>query len=437
MHLSQARAFLRRHAYGLSWWLALAFVLYATYSLFMVHSRRLDQPYLIGMDPNYYFAWGRSVLMDGDIDFANDFSFIGDLDGAPGHFRTRRDFALLMADPPATPTGLVPNKYGMGMGLLSLPLMTVARAASFVYSGVTGVEVSEFAAIYPMAMIATSVLMGFIGLAISYRILRELYGRRCAFWATVAGCAGLSLIHYLIYEPAMAHAMGFGMASLFLLSALAWLRLLERCAERLSLPKPDEPRGSSPSIWKVALSAALMGWLLGVLCLVRYPDAVFALVPLVLVAVAYARRKKAERGHWIALSLLSLGCALAGTIAGFLPQLFAWKTLYGSWITYSYSGESWTCGRATPGKSSGVRSIVSSSGPRWLSSRWVASCWPRRAARRWARRAWWSWGRYSGSMGAGNSTGSVTAMANADSWMALSSSCWVSRRFSRAFRAWS
>ena len=95
------------------------------------------------------------------------------------------------------------------------------------------------------------------------------------------------------------------------------------------------------------------------------------------------------------------------------------------------------CGGGAPGGPAGVRAVGASCGPRRLWSGGAAVRGARRAGRRWAWRAGWSWGRYSGSMGAGNSTGSVTAMANADSWMALSSSCWVSRRFSRAFRAWS
>lgn len=300
------------------------------------------QPYLYGSDTNYYFAWGRSLAVDGDIDFRNDFEFLANWSGG---LETQSAFAKLVADPPLTPIGRISNKYGIGFGLLSLPLISLSRGAARLVSSLSGKSISRFAAVYPLAFIWTSILIGFAGLAGAHSLISTRCGRKAATLAIVIAMLGLSLGFYIWFEPAMAHAPTFALSVTFILLALRWNEAIRNspisggaipCASSVQ-PAPLSTAGRPSSERQVSGAAFVMGIALGACCMVRFTSVAFAIVPLVL---AMRHRKTFKPGHrWKSAAITSLAAYAAGIIVGFLPQMIAWKCLYGSWLIYSYRGE--------------------------------------------------------------------------------------------------
>jgi hypothetical protein len=82
-----------------------------------------------------------------------------------------------------------------------------------------------------------------------------------------------------------------------------------------------------------------MGATLGFCCVIRYTSVAFATVPVVFGIQVLRETAPGRRKAAIGCLLLSLAGAVCGSLVGFLPQLLAWKAVYGSWAVYSYRGE--------------------------------------------------------------------------------------------------
>ena len=310
---------------GTLWVLGLVLCLLSTYAQLMKPSRDRDQPWIWGWDNNHYFAWGRSLAIDGDWDFANDFGFVAGLRGGGS---TQVDFAAYLNTCPRTPIGRVPNKYGVGFGLLAVPAIVLARGAAVVWEIATGTRVSAFAAVYVLAFVWTSVLVSFAGLAVLFRILREEHGEKIALCAVFSGMLGLSTGYYVFFDPTMAHAAVFGVSAFYLAAVLRWDRELTVTIA-----------GEAASARKSAAMALLAGLALGVCCTIRYTGVVLAALPVV-IAIG---RVRSCRGKDLAWFVRLIGCGavlfLVGAVIGFLPQAIAWKRVYGSWLLDTYAGE--------------------------------------------------------------------------------------------------
>jgi len=280
------------------------------------------RPVVYGWDNGHYFAWARSLAVDGDADFRNDFRFFAAM---PGGGENVKAYRHLLASGEQTPAGRLPNKYGVGLGLLAMPLMLVARAVVAGYEWAGGAQVSRFAAIYNVAFIATSVVLAFAGMAVAFRLLEARFGRRPAAIAVGTVALGTSLAHYIWFTPTMAHAAAFACTTVAVAAALWWREALEGGAT------------TGHIAWRAALTGAACGFA----ATVRYPAIVIALVPAAFGAAhLFADPPPTGRRAWAILVSLVVG-ALAAALA-FAPQLIAWKCVYGSWIVYSYSGENFS-----------------------------------------------------------------------------------------------
>ncbi len=278
----------------------------------------------MGWDQNGYLAWGRSIAVDGDVDFSNDYAFVASLRGYGPVVDAFAEWSeRLYIDGVDYPI----NIYGMGCGFLALPFMYLGRMLCWLWSVLTGVEVSPFAAIYPIAHVSAQVFVGFLGLWACFTVMRRVFDERIALLTVLTSCAGLSLGYYLLISPAMAHAAGFGLNSILVLLALRWRRSLEEYIDAASRKT-------------TLLSSAFgMGIILGLALMVRNTNALICMTPVCLGADLFIRRKERSVRLQVLVGIgLSLLCAGAGTAIGFLPQMIAWKFIYGSLFTNSYSG---------------------------------------------------------------------------------------------------
>ncbi len=313
---------LRTHRiFFLIWAFFLAFSLIWNYHSILkigVHNKRA---YLRGYDPNFYYAWGRSLAFDNDIDFHNELHFLSSAGISEG---TKRAFQRYIETTPLTPTGYTKNKYAMGAGLFAIPPLAAVDGFLGIYESITDRTYSRFSPLFPLVYVWTQIVLGFLGLLAAYLFLASRFGIMIAGLSVGAGTFSLSLWYYLQREAGFAHSAGFFCGTIAVLMTIRWI---EACRRAL------QTRASHDclrlSFW--------LGVVLGITTLVRFPNAAFGLVPLVY--GIHALLISTQRSHLFKLLCASAFFCFVGILIGFSPQLFAWKAIFGDWLTYSYAGE--------------------------------------------------------------------------------------------------
>jgi hypothetical protein len=183
----------------LQWWTAGERWLLIGYLLLFLPLFRPD----VGVsDPTGYYAWARSLLIDGDLDLTNEFQHFG-----MGH-------AILR-----TPTGYVHNQWAAGSAWLWLPLMGVAHGLVGL-GGILGwpLPADGYSWPYVWAAALTTTLTGLAALLIVYRLARALFGNTAALVATLAVWLATPLVFYQYHQPLMAHANDAFLNALFVLT---------------------------------------------------------------------------------------------------------------------------------------------------------------------------------------------------------------------------
>lgn len=271
--------------------LALAAYLVALIFFPRPHGRILDG------DAIQYYAYLRSVLFDGDLDFRNDYAVL---------YRPARagseDNVWLTA---RTPTGRAPNMMAIGPALLWAPfvLLTVLVAALLNWLG-ANVPLDGFAAPYQLAAGAAGIVYATAGVCLCYRLGARVFDGHPAFWGALVAWLGTSAVYYWLVSPAYGHAV-----SLFTVALFTWTW----CVTRADGWPPRR--------------AALLGALGGLAALVRWQDAVVFALPVVELALQLARGQIAYRR--LAATLLIMGLVASLLMSG---QFVAWQRIYGSWL---------------------------------------------------------------------------------------------------------
>jgi hypothetical protein len=247
----------------------------------LVAQLRMPAP-RIDSDAVEYYSHLRSLYQDRDLDLANEFEHFGVL--------TRADKAQ------PTRTGMRRSIYAIGPSLMWMPFYAagdlVARARGELEDGYSEAHIR--------AVCLGSLVYGVAGLLLLFGVLRELVPRGVAVATALLVLYATFLYWYLVHEPLMSHAASFFMAALV-------LRVWWSGRERLALGR-----------------GAVLGLLIGVAACVRWQNAVLLLLP----AATLLRQLVSEP-----LPALRTGVAtLVACGVGALPQLLAWKTLFGEYL---------------------------------------------------------------------------------------------------------
>ncbi len=264
-------------------------------AFFLVLLLVFDSGYLRATaDGREYFAQVRSLVIDGDLDFANENQL----------FRSAQ-----------------PQTFPFGSAVLWVPFFVAAHlwlgvlnlaGASFARNG--------FANPYQMAVGLGTLTYGFAGLVLAYRIARDYFSGRIAAIATIFVTAGSFLVWYLTIESSYSHGTSLFGTTLFL---FVWCRTRTR-------------RSTRQWLW--------LGLAGGLMTMVRWQNAVFLVFPLVdgLERAWDAARSDARRRAWAAS-----GQDAAVFVAAFLvtvsPQLLFWKVVNGGWLALpaGQTGQQW------------------------------------------------------------------------------------------------
>lgn len=253
-----------------------------------------DSPRLITSDARGYYVWARSLILDRDLQFRNDYELVYPPDPLPPEHRS------------PTPRVDAANKYPVGLALIEAPALLIAHLAalalpSYPADGVSlpyqlGVSLYLAAcaigglALLCAAMVRVGVPMGLAALLIALMVL------------------GTNLIHYIAKEPAMAHASGVAVTCV-LIYLLA-----------------GRPARAASRSWR---GRFLVGLLLGLLMLIRNSNA--ALLPFL--GLLIVKKWGADRR----LLLIPLAAILVLAL-----QPLSLYLLWGDFRLNTYAGERFT-----------------------------------------------------------------------------------------------
>jgi hypothetical protein len=252
-------------------------------------------------DGFYYFAYLRSMAFDRDVDFTNDYRLLG-LGDKTNLFQPTR-------------TGHAQSAWTVGPAIVWAPFFGAGHLIAKHLSA-SNPEVSANGVSFPyrQAVCLAGLFYGLLGCWFCVRATARFYSPRLAMGSTAAVVSGSFMLWYLVKEPSMTHA-----PSMAAVAAFVWAWLATRDA-----------RTSRQWAW--------LGLIAGFMTLIRWQNALFALLPacdaLAALLLAYRSKNRGAVRRTLADGVLFTVCA---TVA-FAPQMIAWHSIYGSWLAVSPVG---------------------------------------------------------------------------------------------------
>jgi hypothetical protein len=252
-----------------------------------------------------YYAYVRSLAVDGDIEFTNEFKDPAvPFERVPEWLATNR-----------SPTGYAQNLASVGPAILWAPLYLVgslvARAGNVFGAGWTTDG-------YSLPYIALINLAGAASLPVTvwlcYLIARRVASHAIALLTAITLVAGSAIVDYGLFEAHFPHAL----AAMTVAAYFAWwLRT-----------RPERTSGQ----WVV------LGLLAGAMALMYWINAILLLLPALDLLPPFARALRSR--DWRALGGIFGGglTFLAAILVAFSPQMIAWTILYGSPFTIPHGG---------------------------------------------------------------------------------------------------
>ncbi len=289
---------------------------------------------VIGGDAVYYFMQMRSLVLDQDLNFQNEYA----------HFHEEKSSFTGNPKIPKIPspnpeTGKLPNKYPVGVALLLLPFYVLAHALSLLLS-LMGISVSTdgYGVAYQLASGFGNLCYGLCGIKLIHCLGTRWFPTQVSLYGACVVLLATPLLYYMTMEPILSHTL-----SMFATTALVffWLRAREN---------------TQNCDWLA------LGALAGICALIRYQDGLFILMPILdlLLQSVQHKRKATRHGGLYAFGVGSeniphggrddrcyfnsiLRCFLfltLGAILLFSVQLFINKFLCGSFFETGYVSES-------------------------------------------------------------------------------------------------
>ena len=302
---------------------------------------------LRGYDNTFNYLWLRSAMVDGDWDFRNDLPACDTL--APDH----RISALGL---PLTAAGRIPNKYGTGWALVTLPFYLIADAivAGGRAVGLWQLERDGYNAVYQIVLQSGHLALALFALVLAATAITRWTGSREAAWTgVIAVWAASPLFYYQTVNLSMSHGVAF-FATATTAYALA----------RVGVGGPSSreavsvsPRGAATRVLGPPKNAnARLGrfhrWLLAGAGggLATNNPFQLGVLGLILIAALWSARRAGAGPSEVARAAATMA---AGAAPFLLLQLWAWRAVYGEWLVFGYGveGEVFHWGRPQFGNS--------------------------------------------------------------------------------------
>jgi hypothetical protein len=241
------------------------------------------------------YLMSRSIILDGDLDYDDDLARFGD------PFRQAR-----------TKAGRKGIPHPIGPALVWAPFLAVAHgAATFLNLFGADIATHGYTMFHQRVVFATSVLFAVLSALLAWLVMRRwLEDTASSLCAIVAVLFGTAITYYVTYMPSYAH----GADALVCSGLLAyWALTYGRWTRRRFI---------------------LAGLLLGSCALVRITGFSLGIVFALEIAVETVRRVRARVPLRAVLVPAAYGAlALLLAIVVFIPQMLAWKQMYGEYLT--------------------------------------------------------------------------------------------------------
>ena len=262
-----------------------------------------------GGDDTGYYAFLRSIFFDGDLDFFNE-------------LRYAHSEKLM-------PTGYVFNNWQMGQALLFLPFFIVGHLLALLYQGLGyPISVDGYSAPYYLATAVASVTFLFGGLILVFKTLHSFIDKRFALLVTLSIWLASPLLYFSFIRQRMAHTSEFFLAAV-LIFAWTHFRPLAVEAMKKSLLSEGLPADKSQGLCPMVTCYALLGALLGFLCMTRVINIAFFALFAVDLLWSFRLSWKSKPAV-VARKAFVLGAAgLGGFFLVMLPQIICWNQLNG------------------------------------------------------------------------------------------------------------
>ncbi len=244
----------------------------------------------IGGDGVSYYVYVRSLVKDHDLDFTNEYTHYGWIE--------RVDIRV------PTVTGLRRSIFSVGPGLVSIPFFLLGEGVGRLQA-LAGAEVdlSGYGDVHVHAVGLGGFSFGFLAVWLIHGVLRRHFAQGTALLAALLVWLATFLHWYMTQQPIVSHAASTAAAALVL---FVWDRSREGRAARGYLA---------------------LGLILGFSMCLRWQNGVLLLLP----GLELLRRLGRE-GLALGQGARLAGLLAAGTFLGALPQMLAWKTLYGVFL---------------------------------------------------------------------------------------------------------
>ncbi len=233
-------------------------------------------------DASYYYVYLPSLMLDGDLDFTNQYAV------TKNYYRWGK-----------TPVGRPANPFGIGPALVQLPMFALGHGIA----AITGDRRDGFSGIETTLVLWTGVPCMLGAILLASRLARRRFGATPAYLGAVIAALAGPVLYYTIRQPGYAHPY----------ATLAATWLIERWDASY-----DKPR--TLRTWIV------LGALAGAAALARPQVGVWALL-LPLAVIDDVRKREAP----LPTLALRWAAGLAACVIVLSPQLIAWKSIYGSW----------------------------------------------------------------------------------------------------------
>lgn len=252
-------------------------------------------------DAFYYYAYLRSVVFDRDVSLANDYRMLG-LGDKPHLFEP-------------TITGYAHSAWTMGPAVVWSPFFATGHLVATRLAA-QGRDVATDGSSFPyrQSIVIAGLVYALIGWWLTLKLCEHWFSTRLASTAVVLMAGGSFMLWYAVVEPTMTHAPSMAAVAGFL---LYWIKTRE--------------------------SRTLTGWVVlgiiaGLMMLLRWQNALFTLIPACDAAVALWRGVRSHDRDVIRATLIGGVTFTAVATLVFLPQMLAWKAIYGSFIAVSPVG---------------------------------------------------------------------------------------------------
>lgn len=252
----------------------------------------------VSSDGYNYFVYLRSAVFDGDLDFHNDYAQISDV----WFWKTYQ--------PRETPTGYLSNVFSVGPAILWAPFYLTAHGLVTVINLFGGsIQADGFSRPYELAVFIGSSFYAFLGFMLTYQMGKTLFRPLVALFSTIIIWLGSFIVYYTIFEPSMSHAVSFFTVTLFI------------CCWHKTRPR------------RRAAGWLVLGITAGLMMLVRWQNGIFMLFPAIESLIGYFA--SVNRRDWRRMRSLLAGNVifLLAAVLAFLPQMAAWKIIYGGLLT--------------------------------------------------------------------------------------------------------